>query len=135
MQLVRDEWQVAVSKIGHLEVGESVVFTHGPGTVEALQPDGGITVKASFRKSFTFESDGKVNPCFIHLHPDQQITSSLAFDHERRPGDLTADIEIHISPKTLISKRRGKFSRSTGAQISERSLCRCGSGLISLIGI
>ena len=58
MQLVRDEWQVAVSKVGPLEVGEAVVFTHGPGTVEALHPDGGITVKASFGKSFTFESDG-----------------------------------------------------------------------------
>ena len=61
MQLVRDEWQVAVSKIGHLEIGgESVVFIYGPRTVEALQPDGGITVEASFGKSFTFESDGKV---------------------------------------------------------------------------
>jgi len=58
MQLVRDEWQLTVSKVGPLEVGEAVVFTHGPGTVEALHPDGGITVKASFGKSFTFDSDG-----------------------------------------------------------------------------
>jgi hypothetical protein len=27
--------------------------------VEALNPDGGITVKASLGESFTFESDGK----------------------------------------------------------------------------
>ena len=32
MRLMRDEWQVAVSKVGPLEVGEAVVFTHGPGT-------------------------------------------------------------------------------------------------------
>jgi hypothetical protein len=72
MQLVRDEWQVAVNKVGPLQVGEAVVFTHGPGTVEALHPDGGITVKASFGKSFTFESDGKLfYPYFSHLRPDQ----------------------------------------------------------------
>jgi hypothetical protein len=58
MQLVRENWEVAVSKVGPLEVGEAVVFTHGPGTVEALHPNGGITVKAEFGKSFTFMSEG-----------------------------------------------------------------------------
>ena len=60
MQLVRDEWQVAVNKIGPLKMGEAVVFTHGSGTVEALHPGGGITVKVTFGESFTFESDGKL---------------------------------------------------------------------------
>ena len=98
MQLVRDEWQVAVSKIGHLEVGESVVFTHGPGTVEALQPDGGITVKASFGKSFTFESDCKVFTLIssISVPINKSPPAWLAFDRERRLGDLTANIECHI---------------------------------------
>jgi hypothetical protein len=32
MQQVRDEWQVAVSKIRAPRGSESVVFTHGPGT-------------------------------------------------------------------------------------------------------
>jgi len=52
---------MAVSKVGPLEIGEAVVFTHGPGTVEALHPGGGNTVKAEFGKSFTFMSDGLFN--------------------------------------------------------------------------
>jgi hypothetical protein len=34
--------------------------SHTGPELEALHPDGGITVKASFGKSFTFESDGKI---------------------------------------------------------------------------
>jgi len=70
MQLVRENWEVAVSKVGPLEVGEAVVFTHGPGTVEVLHPGSGITVKAEFEKSFTFMSDGTCFELFILSLPD-----------------------------------------------------------------
>ena len=61
-QLVRGEWDDAVAKAGPLEVGESVVFTHGAGVVESLGVDGRITIKAASGKSYTFSSHGGFDP-------------------------------------------------------------------------
>ena len=59
----------------------------------------------------------------------RQKAGSLAFDRDRRPGDISADIDF---TETEIAKRRGKLSRSTEAQINVPSLCRCGSCLMFL---
>ena len=38
----------------------------------------------------------------------RQMPGSLAFDHDRRPGDISADIDF---TETEIAKRRGKLSQ------------------------
>ena len=101
MQLVRDERQVAVSKIGHFEVGESVVFTHGPGTVEALQPDGGITVKAwapgAFRAKIVSKRERDLG--------DQRTYTSSRMLREGRggPGEARCATASSSSNATLVS--------------------------------
>ena len=59
----------------------------------------------------------------------RQKAGNLAFDRDRRPGDISADIDF---TETEIAKRRGKLSQSTEAQINVPSLCKCGSCLMFL---
>jgi hypothetical protein len=86
-QIVRGLWDEDQRKSGPLAIGEKVECTAGPGTVEALNRDGGITIKLEMGSSKTFESQGKTS---FSLPPQLAFNRSKCFREFNRGRALQA---------------------------------------------